>query len=53
MIWNRESEYVKATKNWDVVRSTPECEFCHGSGVAPGDGKTECGFCEADDPCDH
>lgn len=25
---------------------TSECLHCDGSGKAPGDGRTECGFCE-------
>lgn len=31
---------------WDDVRPTSECPHCHGTGLAPGDGQTECGFCE-------
>ena len=23
-----------------------ECPYCEGTGLAPGDGKTKCGFCE-------
>jgi len=23
-----------------------ECPYCLGTGLAPGDGKTKCGFCE-------
>lgn len=33
-------------KNWDAIRATSRCLHCRGSGVAPGDGRTECGFCE-------
>lgn len=32
--------------NWDAVRPTSECVHCDGTGVAPGDGSTECGFCD-------
>jgi hypothetical protein len=30
---------------WDSVHPTAECLHCHGTGLAPGDGTTECGFC--------
>lgn len=26
--------------------STSECDTCGGTGLAPGDGATECGFCD-------
>jgi hypothetical protein len=26
--------------------AAPLLAFCHGSGRAPGDGRTACGFCE-------
>lgn len=32
-------------RGWDDVRPTNECLHCHGTGLAPGDGRTECGFC--------
>lgn len=32
--------------DWDAIRDTPNCLHCHGTGIAPGDGRTECGFCE-------
>lgn len=32
-------------KNWDKIVATPDCLHCGGSGEAPGDGRTECGFC--------
>lgn len=41
---------VMAMKGWDKIRPTSECLHCDGSGDAPGDGRTECGFCERDDP---
>lgn len=31
--------------DWDMVRDTPDCPYCAGTGLAPGDGQTECGFC--------
>lgn len=31
---------------WDRLRPTSQCRHCHGTGRAPGDGRTECGFCE-------
>lgn len=34
--------------NYDEVKPTPKCVYCHGTGLAPGDGVTECGFCDAD-----
>lgn len=40
---------VLAMKDWDRVRPTSECLHCSRTGIAPGDGKTECGFCEADE----
>lgn len=30
---------------WDDPRPTKECLMCNGTGIAPGDGETECGFC--------
>lgn len=33
---------------WDALRQTENCLHCHGTGIAPGDGKTECGFCYTD-----
>lgn len=35
-----------AMRGWDEVKLTSECLHCNGSGKAPGDGRTECGFCE-------
>ena len=35
-------------EHWDDVRLTSECLHCKGTGRAPGDGDTACGFCEAD-----
>lgn len=43
---------VLAMKGWDDVRPTSKCHHCKGSGTAPGDGATECGFCEPDEPID-
>ncbi len=31
--------------NWDKIKLTKDCLHCHGTGLAPGDGETECGFC--------
>lgn len=45
-IFDRTHSLVKAMRGWDDVRPTNECLHCHGSGRAPGDGKTLCGFCE-------
>lgn len=39
-------------RNWDKIRPTSECRHCLGTGVAPGDGNTECGFCVKDDSVD-
>lgn len=33
-------------RDWDAIRPTSECLHCKGSGIAPGDGRTECGFCD-------
>lgn len=32
--------------DWDDIRDTPDCPHCAGTGIAPGDGATECGFCD-------
>lgn len=32
-------------RNWDKIRPTSECRYCLGTGLAPGNGQTECGFC--------
>lgn len=32
--------------DWDAIRDTPDCPYCAGTGIAPGDGTTECGFCD-------
>lgn len=29
------------------IPTPPKCLHCRGSGLAPGDGRTECGFCDA------
>ena len=39
-------KFLQSFRNWDKVRKTKDCLHCHGTGKAPGDGKTECGFCE-------
>lgn len=31
--------------NWDRIRETKDCPHCQGTGIAPGDGRTKCGFC--------
>ncbi len=45
--FNPAHPFVLAMKNWDVTKKTSECLHCHGTGLAPGDGRTECGFCDA------
>jgi hypothetical protein len=30
---------------WDAIVPTKDCQHCRGSGIAPSDGNTECGFC--------
>lgn len=42
-------EYRQMFRDWDKPRPTSECLHCHGSGIAPGDGETECGFCYDDE----
>lgn len=37
--------FPKMFRDWDKVRETKDCPYCHGTGKAPGDGATECGFC--------
>lgn len=32
-------------EHWDDLKDTTDCRHCGGTGSAPGDGKTECGFC--------
>ncbi len=39
-------------RNWDKIRPTSECRHCLGTGRAPSDGTTECGFCIKDDQVD-
>lgn len=38
---------------WDEIKPTDKCLHCDGTGKAPGDGRTECGFCtrKEDKPC--
>ena len=43
-----ESNIVKAMKGWDDVKPTSACLHCQGTNRAPGDGRTECGFCIPD-----
>lgn len=38
--------YSRFLRDWDKTRKTTDCLHCHGTGKAPGDGRTECGFCE-------
>lgn len=33
-------------RDWDKVKKRLDCLHCNGTGIAPGDGRTECGFCE-------
>lgn len=47
---NPDNPFVLAMKNWDAIVPTSECRHCEGTGIAPGDGTTDCGFCEADKP---
>lgn len=47
-MFNPTHPLVLAMRGWDDVRPTTECLHCDGTGLAPGDGQTECGFCEAD-----
>lgn len=35
-------------RDYDKVVPTSKCLHCDGSGIAPSDGYTECGFCEDD-----
>jgi ribosomal protein S27AE len=35
-------------QNWDRIWPQNQCPHCHGTGLAPGDGRTECGFCHKD-----
>lgn len=44
--FNPNHPLVKALRGWDEIRPTAECVHCNGTGLAPGDGTTECGFCE-------
>lgn len=37
---------VRTFTDWDAIRPTSDCPFCHGTGIAPGDGRTKCGFCD-------
>lgn len=46
MRYNPRHPLVLALKGWDEVKPTAECFHCEGTGLAPGDGTTECGFCE-------
>lgn len=32
--------------NYDALRNPQDCLHCHGTTRAPGDGRTECGFCD-------
>ena len=32
-------------EGWDDIRKTADCRHSDGTGKAPGDGKTHCGFC--------
>lgn len=41
----RLQELKETLRNWDAPRTTADCPYCHGTGLAPGDGKTKCGFC--------
>lgn len=43
--YNPDHPLVKAMRGWDRIVPTSECPHCHGTGLAPGDGHTECGFC--------
>lgn len=43
-----ESSIVKAMKGWDDIVPTSACLHCQGTNRAPGDGRTECGFCTPD-----
>lgn len=42
----RSEDVVAPLDRWDSVRPTECCRHCNGTGRAPGDGRTACGFCE-------
>lgn len=46
--FNIPEEMRAMLEHWDDVRLTSECLHCRGTGRAPGDGSTSCGFCELD-----
>lgn len=39
-------EFLRLFADWDKPRNTSECPHCDGTGLAPGDGRTSCGFCD-------
>lgn len=40
-------DLIEGLRGWDAVKSTSECDHCHGGTDSPSsDGRTECGFCE-------
>lgn len=47
-IFNPDNPFVLAMKGWDAIVPTSECRHCEGTGIAPGDGTTDCGFCIPD-----
>lgn len=44
--WRPDHSLVLAMMGWDDVKPTSECLHCRGTGRAPGNGRTECGFCD-------
>lgn len=38
-------DYGKLLEEWDEPTAKHSCLHCKGTGLAPGDGRTECGFC--------
>lgn len=48
--FNENHPLVLSLKGWDRVRPTANCPHCKGTNKAPGDGRTECGFCDPNMP---
>ncbi len=44
--WGAYSHASRLFGGWDDIVPTAECLHCGGTGQAPGEGHTECGFCE-------
>lgn len=39
-------DIVNIFTSWDAPRHPDDCFHCHGTELAPGDGRTKCGFCD-------